>query len=72
MLNTISLMALENGQEQISEMLSKLSYMMRYSAKTTSVIVPFREDLHYIEAIFLPCSCARTVILNIAATWILL
>lgn len=50
MLNTISLMALENGQEQISEMLSKLSYMMRYSAKTTSVIVPFREDLHYIEA----------------------
>ena len=50
MLNTISLMALENGQEQISEMLIKLSYMMRYSAKTTSVIVPFREDLHYIEA----------------------
>lgn len=50
MLNTISLMALENGLETVSEMLSKLSYMMRYSAKTTSGIVPFREDLHYIEA----------------------
>lgn len=50
MLNIISLMALDNDQEQISEMLSKLSYMMRYSTKTTSSIVPFREDLHYIEA----------------------
>lgn len=50
MLNIISLMALERGHEKVSEMLSKLSYMMRYSAKTTSGIVPFREDLHYIEA----------------------
>lgn len=50
MLNTISLMALESGHEKVSEMLAKLSYMMRYSAKTTSSIVPFHEDLHYIEA----------------------
>ena len=50
MLNTISLMALESGHEKVSAMLSKLSYMMRYSAKTASGIVPFHEDLHYIEA----------------------
>ena len=50
MLNIISLMALESGNEKVSDMLSKLSYMMRYSAKTASGIVPFHEDLHYIEA----------------------
>lgn len=50
MLNTISLMALESGHEKVSAMLTRLSYMMRYSAKTASGIVPFHEDLHYIEA----------------------
>ena len=50
MLNTISLMALESGHDKVSSMLSKLSYMMRYSAKTTSGTVPLREDMHYIEA----------------------
>lgn len=50
MLNICSLMALEANQTEISDMLAKLSYMMRYSVKTTSLIVPFREDLRYVEA----------------------
>lgn len=50
LLNTISLMALDSGNEKVSGMIAKLSYMMRYSAKTSSGIVPFHEDLHYIEA----------------------
>lgn len=50
LLNTISLMALDSGNEKVSGMIAKLSYMMRYSAKTSSSIVPFHEDLHYIEA----------------------
>ena len=50
MLNTISLMALEEGQQRISDMLSKLSYMMRYSVKTNRPLVPFSEDLRYIES----------------------
>lgn len=50
MLNICSLMALEADQTEISDILSKLSYMMRYSVKTTSPFVPFQEDLKYVEA----------------------
>lgn len=50
MLNTISLMALESGQEEVSNMLAKLSYMMRYSVKTPEAFVPLREEIHYVEA----------------------
>lgn len=50
MLNICSLMALEAEQTEISDMLAKLSFMMRYSVKTTTLIVPFREDLRYVEA----------------------
>lgn len=50
MLNICSLMALDANQTKISDMLAKLSYMMRYSVKTKSLIVPFREDLRYVEA----------------------
>ncbi len=50
MLNTVSLMALESGQEDVSDMLAKLSYMMRYSVKTQELFVPLREEMHYVEA----------------------
>lgn len=50
MLNICSLMALEADQTEISDMLAKLSYMMRYSVKTASLIVPLQEDLRYVEA----------------------
>ena len=49
-LNTISLLALVNGQEQISDMLGRLSYMMRYSVKNQNSLVPLELDLKYINA----------------------
>ena len=49
-LNTISLMALERGQEDVSEMLSRLSYMMRYSTRTDQPFVSVRDELHYIDS----------------------
>lgn len=49
-LNTISLLALVNGQEQISDMLGRLSYMMRYSVKNQDSLVPLELDLKYIDA----------------------
>lgn len=50
MLNTISLMALEKEQDDVSDMLCKLAYMMRYSVKTSSPMVQLNEDMCYIEA----------------------
>lgn len=50
MLNICSLMALEADQPEISDMLSKISYMMRYAIKTTAPFVRFKEDLRYVEA----------------------
>lgn len=49
-LNIISLMALASDQEEISDIICRLSYMMRYSSKTPSALVPFQDDLNYIEA----------------------
>ena len=49
-LNIVSLIALENNQDQISDILSKLSFMMRYSVKSTDTKVPLREDLTYINS----------------------
>jgi two-component system sensor histidine kinase YesM len=49
-LNVINLMALELGQDDISDMICKLSHMMRYSVKTPSVAVPFQEEIQYIDA----------------------
>lgn len=50
MLNICSLMALEADQAEISNMLSKISYMMRYAVKTTTPFVRFQEELRYVEA----------------------
>ena len=49
-LNIISLMALASDQEEISDIICRLSYMMRYSSKTPTALVPFKDDLNYIEA----------------------
>ncbi|MGG4034048.1 sensor histidine kinase [Paenibacillus cisolokensis] len=48
-LNIINYMAIENKQDEISEMLVELSEMLAYTAKYQHDEVPFGEDLNYLE-----------------------
>ncbi|MEG0513191.1 MAG: histidine kinase [Clostridia bacterium] len=43
-LNTISLLTMNRGEDDISEMICSLSYMMRYSIKVPQGLVPFSKD----------------------------
>lgn len=49
-LNLINLLAMENGQDEISDMIVSLSRMMKYSVKNNKELVSFREDYAYLEA----------------------
>ena len=49
-LNTISLLALTREEKDISDMVHSLAFMMRYSIKTPQGLVPFAQDMQYIDA----------------------
>jgi len=49
-LNLISLIAIENGQGEISEMLISLSNMLKYTVKSKKDLVPFKEDMEYLKS----------------------
>lgn len=52
-LNLINLISVENGQEEISEMLISLSTMLKYTVKTKKDLVPFKEDMDYLKSYIL-------------------
>ena len=52
-LNVINLISVENGQDEISEMIVSLSKMLKYTVKTTSEIVPFKNDWEYLHSYIL-------------------
>jgi two-component system sensor histidine kinase YesM len=52
-LNLINLIALDNDQDEISEMIENLSVMLQYSVKTNKDIVPFGGDLEYLKGYIL-------------------
>lgn len=49
-LNLINLVALENGQDEISEMIVSLSKMLKYTVKNSKELVIFKEDHAYLQA----------------------
>lgn len=49
-LNVINLISVENGQDEISEMIVSLSKMMKYTVKATSDLVPFKGDWEYLQS----------------------
>lgn len=49
-LNLISLISIENGQDEISEMLISLSTMLKYTVKSRKDLVPFKEDMEYLKS----------------------
>ncbi|MCX7709989.1 MAG: sensor histidine kinase [Clostridia bacterium] len=49
-LNLINLISMENGQEEISEMLVSLSTMLKYTVKARKDLVPFKEDMDYLKS----------------------
>ncbi|WP_372662304.1 sensor histidine kinase [Cohnella sp.] len=49
-LNMVSLMSLEKGESEISEVVVSLSNMLKYMVKTEAAIVRFRDDLTYLES----------------------
>lgn len=49
-LNLISLISMENGQDEISEMLNSLSRMLKYTVKARKDLVPFKDDLEYLQS----------------------
>jgi two-component system, sensor histidine kinase YesM len=48
-LNLINLISIENGQDEISEMIVSLSKMLKYSIKAKQDPVPFRDDWEYLQ-----------------------
>lgn len=48
-LNMVSLMALEKGEAEVSEVVISLSNMMKYMVKTDAALVSFRDDLSYLQ-----------------------
>ncbi|RIX59634.1 sensor histidine kinase [Paenibacillus nanensis] len=48
-LNMVSLMALEKGEMEVSEVVISLSNMMKYMVKTDTAQVSFRDDLSYLQ-----------------------
>ncbi len=49
-LNLISLISMENGQDEVSEMLVNLSKMMKYTVKRRADLVLFQEDMEYLKS----------------------
>jgi two-component system sensor histidine kinase YesM len=49
-LNLINLISMENGQDEISEMLISLSTMLKYTVKNRMDLVPFKEDFEYLKS----------------------
>ena len=49
-LNIINLISIENGQDEISEMILSLSTMLKYTVKNRNEIVSFREDMNYLKS----------------------
>jgi two-component system sensor histidine kinase YesM len=48
-LNLINLISIENGQDEISEMIVSLSNMLKYKVKSNKELVIFKHDLEYLE-----------------------
>ncbi len=48
-LNLINLISMENGQDEISEMIMSLSTMLKYTVKNKKDIVSFEEDIYYLK-----------------------
>ncbi|MBD0381511.1 sensor histidine kinase [Paenibacillus sedimenti] len=48
-LNLVNLVALENGQDEISEMIVSLSKMLKYTVKNNKDLVLFEEDFAYLQ-----------------------
>lgn len=49
-LNMVSLMSLEKGESEISDIVVSLSNMLKYMVKTDAAIVRFRDDLNYLQS----------------------
>jgi two-component system sensor histidine kinase YesM len=49
-LNLISLISMENGQDEISDMLISMSTMLKYSVKKRDTLVSFKEDMDYLKS----------------------
>ncbi|MGG1516584.1 histidine kinase [Paenibacillus oryzisoli] len=52
-LNVINLISVENGQDEISEMIISLSNMLKYTVRTTTEQVPFKNDWEYLQSYIL-------------------
>ncbi len=52
-LNMINLISIENGQDEISDMLICLSKMLKYTVKTKKDLVAFRLDIEYLQSYIL-------------------
>ncbi|NMA66480.1 MAG: histidine kinase, partial [Clostridiaceae bacterium] len=48
-LNLISLVSIRNQQDEISDMIVSLSKMLKYTVKNKKDIVPFKEDMEYLQ-----------------------
>ncbi|WP_123039659.1 sensor histidine kinase [Cohnella candidum] len=48
-LNMVSLMSLEKGESEISEVVVSLSNMLKHMVKTEAAVVRFKDDLTYLE-----------------------
>ncbi|MEX2462069.1 MAG: sensor histidine kinase [Paenibacillaceae bacterium] len=49
-LNLINLISVENGQDEISEMIVSLSSMLKYTVKSQKELVTFKQDFDYLKA----------------------
>ncbi|RUS48528.1 sensor histidine kinase [Cohnella sp. AR92] len=49
-LNMVSLMSLEKGEEEISEIVISLSNMLKYMVKNDAAVVRFSDDLTYLQS----------------------
>lgn len=49
-LNLINLISIENGQDEISEMIISLSQMLKYTVKNRDSLVPFKLDMQYLKS----------------------
>jgi two-component system sensor histidine kinase YesM len=49
-LNLINLISIENGQDEISEMIISLSQMLKYTVKNRESLVPFKLDIQYLKS----------------------
>ena len=52
-LNLINLIAVENNQDEISEMIISLSAMLKYTVKSNKELVTFKQDFEYLKSYML-------------------